>query len=234
MVIYTLPPFRWHCVWCISDRSWYQTAWRCHWLSTVMCSISVMGDRTNSNWAQFPGRWIGCGSRVLLLVRSLDLIPVDCINWRHLKEFVYRNQWSGMEDLGKLHVAMAMIDLNIVHMQASIPWCVSACMVDTIHLTTALIVCTMYWTWAVSMWYALHVFPSLYYKVDCMYFMYSVIAFKSNIWVPPACFFVVIEPLSVCLWLSLYIATIFCASTAGQTIVQLEGTFWVCLSGDNF
>jgi hypothetical protein len=63
--------------------------------------------------AQFPDRWLGCGSPVSWPARSPDLNPLDFFLLGHLKEIVYRDPSTDMEDLtAKFHAAVAAIDAD--------------------------------------------------------------------------------------------------------------------------
>jgi hypothetical protein len=62
-------------------------------------------------------------------VRSPDLNPLDFYLWRHLKEIVYRDPPTDMEDLtAKFHAAVATIDAHMLRrVQASVPRRAVAC-----------------------------------------------------------------------------------------------------------
>jgi hypothetical protein len=58
-------------------------------------------------------RWLGYGSPVSWPARS-DQNPLDFFLWEHLKEIVYRDLLTDMEDLAvKFHAAMATTDADI-------------------------------------------------------------------------------------------------------------------------
>jgi hypothetical protein len=78
---------------------------------------------------QFPDRWLGCGSPVSWPARSWDLNPLDFFLCGHLKEIVYRDPHTDMEDLtAKFHAAVATIDAGMLRrVQANIPWRAVAC-----------------------------------------------------------------------------------------------------------
>jgi hypothetical protein len=62
-------------------------------------------------------------------VRLLDLNPLDFFLWEHLKEIVYMDPPTDMEDLtAKFHAAVTTIDADMLHhVQASIPRRAVAC-----------------------------------------------------------------------------------------------------------
>jgi hypothetical protein len=108
----------------------------CHWRFDVTCGFSMMGrqrilvHRPNSTSTHsFLTRWLGCGSPVSWRARLLDLNPLDFFFWGHLKEIVYRDLPTVMEDLtAKFHAAVATIDADMLRrVQASIPRHAVAC-----------------------------------------------------------------------------------------------------------
>jgi hypothetical protein len=78
---------------------------------------------------QFPDRWLGRGGPVSWPAISPDLIPLDLFLWGHLKEIVYRDPPTDIEDLlAKFHAAVATIDADMLRrVQASIPRRAAAC-----------------------------------------------------------------------------------------------------------
>jgi hypothetical protein len=72
---------------------------------------------------QFPDRWLGRGGPELWPARLPDLNPLDFFLWEHLKEIVYRDPPTDVEDLtAKFHVAVATIDADVLRrVQANIP-----------------------------------------------------------------------------------------------------------------
>jgi hypothetical protein len=78
---------------------------------------------------KFPDRWLGRGGPVSWPRRSPDLNPLDFFLWGHLKEIVYRDPPTGMEDLkAKFRAAEATIDADMLQrVQASTPRRAVAC-----------------------------------------------------------------------------------------------------------
>jgi hypothetical protein len=78
---------------------------------------------------QFPDRWLGRGGPVSRPARSLDLKTLDFFLWGQLKEIVYRDPPTDMEDLtAKFHAAVATTDADMLRrVQASIPRRAVAC-----------------------------------------------------------------------------------------------------------
>jgi hypothetical protein len=78
---------------------------------------------------QFPDRWLGRGGPVSWPARSPDLISLDFFLWGHLKEIVYRDPPTDMENLtAKFHAAVTTIDADkLRRVQATIPRRVAAC-----------------------------------------------------------------------------------------------------------
>jgi hypothetical protein len=107
----------------------------CHWRFDVTwfqydgapAHFSVQTQQHLST--QFPDRWLGCGGPVSWPARSLDLNPLDFFLWGHLKEIVYRDLVTDIEDLtAKFHAAVVTIDADMLRrVQASIPRHVVAC-----------------------------------------------------------------------------------------------------------
>jgi hypothetical protein len=65
--------------------------------------------------SQFPDRWLGRGSSVSWSARSPDLNPLDFLLWGHLKEIVYRDPLTDMEDLtAKFYAAVTIIDADML------------------------------------------------------------------------------------------------------------------------
>jgi hypothetical protein len=78
---------------------------------------------------QFADRWLGRGGPVSWPARSPDLNPMDFFIWGHLKETVYKDPPTDIEDLlAKFHAAVATIDADMLRrVQASIPRRAVAC-----------------------------------------------------------------------------------------------------------
>jgi hypothetical protein len=78
----------------------------------------------------FPDRWLGRSGPVSWSARSPDLNPLDFLLCGHLKEIVYRDPPTDMENLtAKFHAAVAIIDAEMLRRaQASFPrrGCMSA------------------------------------------------------------------------------------------------------------
>jgi hypothetical protein len=78
---------------------------------------------------QFPDRWLGHGGPASRPARLLDLNPLDFFLWGHLKEIVYRDMPTDMEDLtAKFQAAVATIAADMLRsVQAGIPQRAVAC-----------------------------------------------------------------------------------------------------------
>jgi hypothetical protein len=88
----------------------------------------IFVHRQNNTSTQFPDRWLGRGGPVSWPARSPDLNPLDFFLWRHLKEIVYRDPPTDIEDLtAKFHAAVATVDADMLRVQASIPRRAVAC-----------------------------------------------------------------------------------------------------------
>jgi hypothetical protein len=77
----------------------------CHQRFNVTCGFNTMGSwrilvhKPNSISTQFPDRWLGRGGHVSWPARSPDLNSLDFFLWGHLKESVYRDLLTDMEDM---------------------------------------------------------------------------------------------------------------------------------------
>jgi hypothetical protein len=107
----------------------------------VTCSFNRMERRHISVHrpnTQFPDRGLGHGGPVPWPVRLLDQNPPDFFLWVHLKEIVYRDLLTDMEDLtAKYYAAVVTIDADMLrHVQLifhDVRLHVGKCMVDTLN-----------------------------------------------------------------------------------------------------
>jgi hypothetical protein len=102
----------------------------CQWLFQHDGMLAHLSAQTQQHLStQFPDRWLGCGGPVSWSARLSDLDPVDFFLWGHLKEIVYRDPPTDMEDFTeKFHAAVATIDADMLRrVQASIPRRAVAC-----------------------------------------------------------------------------------------------------------